>query len=151
MVFLLLSPVENQKDPLLETFCAFYQVFNGMDNMLCICVNSSIYQQWSDLLQVRLETKDDLAKHSISTLNIELVNSTILKLKSVIQSSRRFLPSCGSSSVILEKMDEDIMSALEILCENECRDTDIEKDESQFLEFKKLREEHFYRGGRVSW
>ncbi|GAB1290522.1 Sterile alpha motif domain-containing protein 9-like [Apodemus speciosus] len=151
VVFLLLSPVENQKDPLLETFCAFYQVFNGMDNMLCICVNSAIYQQWNDLLQVRLEIKDELAEHSISTLNIELVNNTILKLKSVIQSSRRFLPSCGSSSVILEKMDEDIMSALEILCENECRDTDIEKDESQFLEFKKLREEHFYRGGRVSW
>lgn len=151
VVFLLLSPIENQKDPLIETFCAFYQVFNGMDNMLCICVNSAIYQQWSDLLQVRLEIKDDLAKHSISTLNIELVNNTILKLKSVIQSSRRFLPSCGSSSVILEKMDEDIMSALEILCENECKDTDIEKDESQFLEFKKSREEHFYRGGRVSW
>ncbi|XP_021047211.1 sterile alpha motif domain-containing protein 9-like [Mus pahari] len=151
VVFLLLSPVENQKDPLLETFCAFYQVFNGMDNMLCICVNSAIYQQWSDLLQVRLEIKDDLSEHSISTLNIELVNNTILKLKSVIQSSRRFLPSYGSSSVILEKMDEDIMSALEILCENECKDTDIEKDESQFLEFKKSREEHFYRGGRVSW
>lgn len=48
-------------------------------------------------------------------------------------------------------MDEDIMSALEILCENECKDTDIEKDESRFLEFKKLKEEHFYRGGRVSW
>ncbi|XP_036038795.1 sterile alpha motif domain-containing protein 9-like [Onychomys torridus] len=151
VVFLLLSPVENQKDPLIETFCAFYQVFNGMDNMLCICVNSRIYQRWSDLLQVRLEIKEDLAEHSISTLNIELVNNTILKLKSVIQSSRRFLPSCGSSSVILEKMEEDILSALEILCENECRDTDIEKDESEFLKFKKSREEHFYRGGKVSW
>lgn len=151
VVFLLLSPVENQKDPLIETFCAFYQVFNGMDNMLCICVSSHIYQRWSDLLQVRLEVKEDLAEHSISTLNIELVNNTILKLKSVIQSSRRFLPSCGSSSVILEKMEEDILTALEILCENECKDTDIEKDESEFLKFKKLREEHFYRGGRVSW
>ncbi|KAL1764661.1 sterile alpha motif domain-containing protein 9-like [Sigmodon hispidus] len=151
VVFLLLSPVENQKDPLIETFCAFYQVFNGMDNMLCICVNSHIYQRWSDLLQVRLEIKKELAEHSISTLNIELVNNTILKLKSVIQSSRRFLPSCGSSSVILEKMEEDILTALEILCENECRDTDIEKDEYEFLKFKKLKEEHFYRGGRVSW
>ncbi|CAO2602628.1 Sterile alpha motif domain-containing protein 9-like [Lemmus lemmus] len=151
VVFLLLSPVENQKDPLIETFCAFYQVFNGMDNMLCICVGSHIYQRWSDLLQVRLEVKEDLEKHSISTLNIELVNNTILKLKSVIQSSRRFLPSCGSSSVILEKMEEDILTALEILCENECRDTDIEKDESEFLKFKKVKEEHFYRGGRVSW
>ncbi|KAM7325350.1 sterile alpha motif domain-containing protein 9-like [Alexandromys fortis] len=151
VVFLLLSPVESQKDPLIETFCAFYQVFSGMDNMLCICVGSHIYQRWSDLLQVRLEVKEDLAKHSISTLNIELVNNTILKLKSVIQSSRRFLPSCGSSSVILEKMEEDILTALEILCENECKDTDIEKDESEFLKFKKLKEEHFYRGGRVSW
>ncbi|CAH6779187.1 sterile alpha motif domain-containing protein 9-like [Phodopus roborovskii] len=151
VVFLLLSPVENQKDPLIETFCAFYQVFNGMDNMLCICVNSHIYQRWSDLLQVRLEIKEELAEHSISTLNIQLVNNTILKLKSVIQSSRRFLPSCGSSSVILEKMEEDILTALEILCENECRDTDIEKDEHEFLKFKKLKEEHFYRGGRVSW
>ncbi|XP_057645554.1 sterile alpha motif domain-containing protein 9-like [Chionomys nivalis] len=151
VVFLLLSPVENQKDPLIETFCAFYQVFSGMDNMLCICVGSHIYQRWSDLLQVRLEVKEDLAKHSISTLNIELVNNTILKLKSVIQSSRRFLPSCGSSSVILEKMEEDILTALEILCENECKDTDIEKDKHEFLKFKKLREEHFYRGGRVSW
>lgn len=151
VVFLLLSPVENQKDPLIETFCAFYQVFNGMDNTLCICVNSDIYQRWSDLLQVRLGIEDDLEKHSISTLNLELINNTILKLKSVIQSSRRFLPSCGSSSVILEKMEEDILTALEILCENECRDTDIEKDESEFLEFKKSREEHFYRGGKVSW
>ncbi|EGV95714.1 sterile alpha motif domain-containing protein 9-like [Cricetulus griseus] len=151
VVFLLLSPVNNQKDPLIETFCAFYQVFNGMDNMLCICVNPHIYQRWSDLLQVRLEIKGELAEHSISTLNIQLVNNTILKLKSVIQSSRRFLPSCGSSSVILEKIEEDTLTALEILCENECRDTDIEKNESEFLKFKKLREEHFYRGGRASW
>ncbi|XP_040597137.1 sterile alpha motif domain-containing protein 9-like [Mesocricetus auratus] len=151
VVFLLLSPVENQKDPLIETFCAFYQVFNGMDNMLCICVNSQIYQRWSDILQVRLEIKGELAEHSISTLNIQQVNNTILKLKSVIQSSRRFLPSSGSSSVILEKMEEDTLTALEILCENECKDTDIEKNESEFLKFKKLREEHFYRGGRVSW
>lgn len=151
VVFLLLSSVENPNDPLIETFCAFYQVLNGMDNMLCICVDPQIYQQWNDLLQARLTVAEDLAKHSISTLNIELVNSTILKLKSVIQSSKRFLPSYGSSVVILEKMEEDILTALEILCENECKDTDIEKDVSKFQEFKKSKEEHFYRGGKVSW
>lgn len=151
VVFLLLSPVENQKDPLIETFCAFYQVLNGMENMLCICVNSQIYQCWKDLLQVRLEIERDLENHSISTLNIELINSTILKLKSAIQSSRRILPSYGSSSVFLEKKDEDILTALEILCENECKDTNIEKDKSKFSDFKKSKEEHFYRGGRVSW
>uniref|UniRef100_A0A8D2B6X9 Sterile alpha motif domain-containing protein 9-like n=1 Tax=Sciurus vulgaris TaxID=55149 RepID=A0A8D2B6X9_SCIVU len=151
VVFLLLSSVESPGDPLMETFCAFYQSLKGMENMLCICVNSQIYQRWRDLLQTRLTISDELANHSISTLNIELVNSTILKLKSVIQSSKRFLPASGGSSVILEKKDEDTLTALEILCENECKDTDIEKDKSKFLEFKKSKEEHFYRGGKVSW
>lgn len=119
--------------------------------MLCICVNSKIYQRWKDLLQTRLTIGDELSKHSVSTLNIELINSTILKLKSLTQSSRKFLPSYGSSSVILEKKEEDLLTALQILSENECKETDIEKDKSKFLEFRKSREEHFYRGGKVSW
>lgn len=151
VVFLLLSAVESPGDPLIESFCAFYQALKGMENMLCICVNSQIYQRWKDLLQTRLTVADELANHSISTLNLELINSTILKLKPVTESSRRFLPSSGLSSVILEKKEEDILTALEILCENECRDTDIEKDEFKFQEFKKSKEEYFYRGGKVSW
>ncbi|XP_016074281.1 PREDICTED: sterile alpha motif domain-containing protein 9-like [Miniopterus natalensis] len=151
VVFLLLSPVESSGDPLIETFSAFYQVLNGMESILCICVNSQIYQRWKDLLRARLTISDELTNHSISTLNLELINSTILKLKPVTQSSKRFLPSHGSSSIILEKKEEDILTALEILCENECKDTDIEKNTSKFQEFKKVKEEHFYRGGKVSW
>lgn len=151
VVFLLLSSVESPGDPLIETFWAFYQALKGMENMLCICVNAKIYQRWKDLLQTRLTVADELANHSISTLDIGLVNSTILKLKSAIQSSRRFLPSHGSSSVILEKKEEDMLTALQILSENECKDTAIEKDKSKFLEFRKSKEEHFYRGGKVSW
>lgn len=151
VVFLLFSPVESPGDPLIETFWAFYQVLKGMENILCICVNSQIYQRWKDLLQTRLTTEEELTNHSISTLNLEIINSTILKLKPVTQSSRRFLPSHGFSSIILEKKEEDILTALEILCENECKDTDIEKDKSKFQEFKTSKEEHFYRGGKVSW
>lgn len=151
VVFLLLSSVESTGDPFIETFCAFYQALKGVENMLCICVNSKIYQRWKDLLQARLTIADELANHSISTLDIELINSTILKLKSVTQSSTKFLPSYGSSSVILEKKEEDIFTTLQILSENECKDTDIEKDESKFLEFRQSKEEHFYRGGKVSW
>lgn len=151
VVFLLLSSVESPGDPLIETFCAFYQELKGMENILCICVNSQIYQRWRDLLRTRSTMPDELTNHSVSTLSLELINSTILNRKSVIHSSTRFLPSHGSSSAILERKDEDILSALEILCENECRDTEIVKDESKFQEFKKAKEEHFYRGGKVSW
>ncbi|KAM7120278.1 sterile alpha motif domain-containing protein 9-like isoform 2-T5 [Molossus nigricans] len=151
VVFLLLSPVENPGDPLIETFSNFYQELNGMESIMCICVNSQIFQKWQDLLRARLTIGDELTNHSISTLNLELINSTILTLKPVTQSPRRFLPARGSASVILEKKEEEILTALEILCENQCRDTDIEKNESKFQEFKKTQEEHFYRGGKVSW
>ncbi|XP_020016740.2 sterile alpha motif domain-containing protein 9 [Castor canadensis] len=151
VVFLLLSSVDDPRDPLIETFCAFYQDLKGMENILCICVHSNICQVWKDLLEARLtRQQDELSNQCISALNLEEINGTILKLKSVTQSSKRFLPSVGSSTVLLKK-EEDIMTALEILCENECKGTLLEKDKMKFLEFKASKEEDFYRGGKVSW
>ncbi|EPY79240.1 sterile alpha motif domain containing 9 [Camelus ferus] len=151
VVFLLLSSVEDPRDPLIETFCAFYQDLKGMENILCICVHSHVCQRWKDLLQARLiKQQDELSSQCISALSLEEINGTILKLKSVTQSSKRFLPSIGSSTVLLKK-EEDIMTALEILCENECEGTLLEKDRKKFLEFKATKEEDFYRGGKVSW
>ncbi|XP_012576483.1 PREDICTED: sterile alpha motif domain-containing protein 9 isoform X2 [Condylura cristata] len=151
VVFLLLSSVDDPRDPLIETFCAFYQDLNGMENILCICVHAHICQSWKDLLQARLvKQQDELSSQCISALSLEEMNGTILKLKSVTQSSKRFLPSIGSSTVLLKK-EEDIMTALEILCENECEGTLLEKDKEKFLEFKTSKEEDFYRGGKVSW
>uniref|UniRef100_A0A8D0BY05 SAM domain-containing protein n=1 Tax=Salvator merianae TaxID=96440 RepID=A0A8D0BY05_SALMN len=151
VMFLLLSKVENPGDPIIEAFCAFYQELKGLDDMLCICIGEQTYQCWKDLLQVRLTTVDGLADRCISNLSLPMVNGTIQKLKSVTQTTQRLLPSKGSSSTVLSKKEEDFMTALEILCENECKDTEIEKNENQFSEFKKSQEEHFYRGGKVSW
>lgn len=150
VVFLLLTPVEDPRDPLIETFCAFYQDLKGMENILCICINSQIYQRWTSLLQARLTMSHELSDRCISTLSLEKINGTILKLKSRIHSSQRFLPSTGSSTVLLKK-EEDFMNALEILCENECEDTELEEDKNEFLKFMNSQEEHFYRGGKVSW
>lgn len=151
VIFLLLSPVDDPRDPLIETFCAFYQDLKGMENILCICVHPDIYQIWKDLLEARLSgQQDEISSQSISTLNIAEINGTILKLKSLTQSSTRFLPSVGSSTVLLKK-EEEVMTALEILCENECEGTLLEKDKKKLLEFKTSKEEDFYRGGKVSW
>ncbi|XP_039734026.1 sterile alpha motif domain-containing protein 9 [Pteropus medius] len=151
VVFLLLSSVDDPRDPLIETFCAFYQDLKGMENILCICVHPHICQRWKDLLEARLtKQQDELSSQCISALNLEEINGTILKLKSVTKSLKRFLPSIGSSTVLPER-EEDIMTALEILCENECEGTHLEKDKDKFLEFKASKEEDFYRGGKVSW
>ncbi|XP_072507587.1 sterile alpha motif domain-containing protein 9-like isoform X1 [Notamacropus eugenii] len=149
VVFLLLSPVNDPKDPFIETFSTFYQELGGMDDILSISVDPQTGSQWKDLLEVRF-SDTDLKNRCITTLSLEQLNGTILTLKPQTESPLRFLPSNGSS-IVLQKKDEDSMTALEILCENECKGTDIEKDETKFTEFQKSKEEHFYLGGKVSW
>ncbi|XP_009672623.2 sterile alpha motif domain-containing protein 9-like [Struthio camelus] len=150
IVFLLLSTVEDSVDPLTETFITFYQELKGLEDMLCICTGAGTYQRWKDLLHARSISEEELSARCVSNLTLEMVNGTITKLKSVTQSSERLLPSAGGSTVLLKK-EEDSMAALEILCANECKDTEIEKNPEQFEKFLKEREEDFYRGGKVSW
>ncbi|NXU24441.1 SAM9L protein, partial [Thalassarche chlororhynchos] len=150
IVFLLLSTVEDSADPITETFMAFYQELKGLEYMVCICIGAGTYQRWKDLLQARSISEEALSNKCVSNLTLQMVNGTIIKLKSVTQSSERLLPSVGHSTVLLKKQ-EDSMAALEILCENECKDTGIEKDADKFKNFQKEREEDFYRGGKVSW
>lgn len=150
IVFLLLSTVEDSADPLTETFMTFYQELKGLEYMVCICIGAGTYQRWKDLLHARGISEEALSNKCVSNLTLQMVNGTIMKLKTVTQSSERLLPSVGHSTVLLKK-EEDSMTALEILCENECKDTEIEKDADKFKNFLKEREEDFYRGGKVSW
>ncbi|NWX82468.1 SAM9L protein, partial [Nothoprocta pentlandii] len=150
VVFLVFSTVEDSMDLLTETFMAFYQELKGLDDMLCICIGPHTYQRWKDLLCARHLSEEDLSAKCISNLTLEMVNGTITKLKSVTHSSVRLLPSASGSTVLLKK-EEDSLAALEILCINECKDTEIEKDTEKFKKFLKEREEDFYRGGKVSW
>ncbi|NXK02043.1 SAM9L protein, partial [Herpetotheres cachinnans] len=150
IVFLLLSTVEDSVDPLTETFMTFYQELKGLEYMACICIGAGTYQRWKDLLHARGISEETLSKKCVSNLTLQMVNGTIVKLNSVTQSSERLLPSVGHSTVLLKKK-EDSMAALEILCENECKDTGIEKDADKFNKFLKKQEEDFYRGGKASW
>ncbi|KAM6142409.1 LOW QUALITY PROTEIN: sterile alpha motif domain-containing protein 9-like [Phoenicopterus ruber ruber] len=149
-VFLLLSTVEDSADPLTETFMTFYQELKGLEYMVCICIGAGTYQRWKDLLHARGISEEALSNKCVSNLSLQMVNGTIRKLTSVTQSSERLLPSAGHSTVLLKK-EEDSMAALEILCENECKDTGIEQDADKFKNFMKKHEEDFYRGGKVSW
>ncbi|XP_029384070.1 sterile alpha motif domain-containing protein 9-like [Echeneis naucrates] len=149
VMFILHSAVTDISSPILETFCAMYRTLEGADNMLCICKNTDVFKHWQQLIEIRC--KEDITSKCIYELSLNEISCTILKLREPqTQSSRRFLPSTGSSSVLLAKKDEELMSVLDILCENECQDTEIETKAS-FDEFKNKTEEDFYRGGQVSW
>uniref|UniRef100_A0A4W6EDU7 SAM domain-containing protein n=1 Tax=Lates calcarifer TaxID=8187 RepID=A0A4W6EDU7_LATCA len=150
LIFILHSAVTDISSPILETFCAIYRTLEGVDNMLCICKNYDIFRHWQRLIESRC--KEDITSKCIYDLSLNEISSTIKRLKEPqTQSSRRFLPSTGSSSVLLAKKDEELMTVLDILCENECQNTEIETEKDSFEEFKKKTEEDFYRGGQVSW
>ncbi|XP_040924267.1 sterile alpha motif domain-containing protein 9 [Betta splendens] len=149
VIFILHSAVTDISNPILETFCAMYRNLEGVDNMLCICKDCDIFSHWKGLIESRC--KEDITNKCIFELTMNEISSTIKNLKEPqTQSSRRFLPSTGSSSVLLGRKDEELMTVLDILCENECQNTEIETKDS-FQEFKKKVEEDFYRGGQVSW
>lgn len=149
IIFLLHSSVERISSPLLDTFCMIYQKLGGVENMMCICRDASVFNKWRDLVKTRCEI--DITSNCVYELNLNEVNSTIMKMKGPqTLSASRYLPSFGSSSVLLTKKDEEQMTVLNILSENECENTEIELSNS-FLEFKNKTEEDFYRGGKVTW
>uniref|UniRef100_A0A3B5M4R3 SAM domain-containing protein n=1 Tax=Xiphophorus couchianus TaxID=32473 RepID=A0A3B5M4R3_9TELE len=149
VILVLHSAVTDLSHPILETFCAIYRTLKGADNMLCICRDSGVFSDWKKLIELRC--KEDISSKCIYELSLNEISSTIKQLKEPqTQSSQRYLPSTGTSSVLLTKKAEELFTDLDILSKNECENTEIEKSDS-FDEFNKKIEEDFYRGGQVRW
>uniref|UniRef100_A0A8C2C926 SAM domain-containing protein n=1 Tax=Cyprinus carpio TaxID=7962 RepID=A0A8C2C926_CYPCA len=148
VIFLLLSTVEASVDPIFDTFMSFYKNLGGTENILSICTSDTSFQKWRDFIQARCD--DDISQWSIYDLELSEINGTILKLGQNKQNAQRLLPSAEGSSVILQKKDEDLMTSLDILCENEC-ENDYDESSAEFEEFKIKTESEFYRGGKVKW
>lgn len=148
VIFLLLSTVEASVDPIFDTFMSFYKNLGGTENILSICTSDTSFQKWRDFIQARCDY--DISQRSIYDLELSEINGTILKLGQNKQNAQRLLPSAEGSSVILQKKDEDLMTSLDILCENEC-ENDYDESSAEFEEFKIKTESEFYRGGKVKW
>ncbi|XP_067218901.1 sterile alpha motif domain-containing protein 9-like [Chanodichthys erythropterus] len=148
VIFLLLSTVEAMNDPIFDTFMSFYKNLVGTENTLSVCTSDASFQKWRDFIQTRCE--HDISQRSIYDLELSEINGTILKLGQNKQNAQRLLPSGEGSSVILQNKDEDLMTSLDILCENEC-ENEYDESSAEFEEFKNKTESEFYRGGKVKW
>ncbi|XP_020784604.2 sterile alpha motif domain-containing protein 9-like [Boleophthalmus pectinirostris] len=140
VVFVLLSRVNDKMDPLVETFCTFYQELKGTEQILCICENENAFTSWKNLIDARCEV--DISNRCIYELSFAEVNGTILSLLSENRRSSRFLPGAGGSRVCLEKKVERQLTTLDVLCVNQCEGGN--EDQVSI-------EQNFYRGGEVSW
>ncbi|XP_045553279.1 sterile alpha motif domain-containing protein 9 isoform X2 [Salmo salar] len=145
VIFLLLSPVTD-RDPVFDTFLAFYS--HVEESIVSICESRSTFEKWKDLIQEKCES--DITRQSIYELTLSEVNGTIMSLGPHNQPSGRLLPSSDSSTVVLQQKDEDRLTALDILCQNECEKV-YEENSKEFQDFKIKVEKEFYRGGKVNW
>lgn len=146
IIFLLLSPVHTDRDPVFDTFISFYT--HVEENIVSICESQSTFEKWRDLIQSKCDW--DITNNAIYELTLSEINGTVMTLGPHTQTSGRHLPCLDSSTVVLKQKDEDYMSALDILCENQCQNVYDEKS-TEFQHHKINVEEEFYRGGKVKW
>ncbi|XP_018531803.1 sterile alpha motif domain-containing protein 9 [Lates calcarifer] len=147
IVFLLLSPVDTEKDPMFDIYKSFLK-HTEEESIINICESQSTYEKWRELIQEKCDF--DIDHLSINELTLSEVNGTIMALGPLNQSSGRLLPSSGSSVVVLKQKDEDFMTALDILCLNQCENT-YDENSPEFQDYRIRVEEEFYRGGKVKW
>lgn len=140
IIFLLLSTVREKKDPLVETFSAFFQELSGTDQILCITDSKNAFTSWKDLITARFDI--DISCRCIYELSFAEINGTILSLWSKNRRAIRFLPCGGESKVPLEKKFERSLNTLEVLCVNQCEGGN---------EDRIVMEENFYKGEKVLW
>ncbi|XP_055797050.1 sterile alpha motif domain-containing protein 9-like [Salvelinus fontinalis] len=148
VIFLLLSPVKTERDPVYDIFMAFYKKEGWREIIMTICESQSTFEKWKDLIQNK--SGFDITKQSIYELTLSEVNGTIMALGPHNQPSGKLLPSSDSSTVVLQQKDEDRMTALDILCQNQCEKA-YDGNDKGFQDFKIKVEEEFYRGGKVKW
>ncbi|XP_062280762.1 sterile alpha motif domain-containing protein 9 [Scomber scombrus] len=147
IIFLLLSSVDTEKDPIFDTYRSFLK-HTEEKNIITICDSESTYEKWRELIQDKCDC--DMDPQSIYELTLSEVNGTVMALGPFNQSSERLLPSSGSSAVVLKQKDDDLMTALDILCLNHCENI-YDENSQEFYDFRIKVEEEFYRGGKVKW
>ncbi|KAA8577975.1 hypothetical protein FQN60_007037, partial [Etheostoma spectabile] len=147
IIFLLLSPVDTEKDPVFEIYKAFIKQTEE-ESIITVCASRSTYEKWKEMIQAKCGS--DIDPQSIYELSLSEVNGTVMALGPFNQTSGRLLPSSDSSFVVLKQKDEDLLTALDILCLNQCENI-YDENSSEFHDFRIKVEEEFYRGGKVKW
>ncbi|XP_071987984.1 sterile alpha motif domain-containing protein 9-like isoform X2 [Engystomops pustulosus] len=143
VVFLLLSAPEK---PIIDTFHEFYTELNGMEYILCIAENKEDYERWAN--QAKASCKmETLNQRSIVGMQLSHIDATVQSLLPQ-SSSIRQLSVSTKGVCTLTTPDEERMHSLQVLCTNECDNTNLEDLSKEQIEEI---ETTFYRGGKVTW
>ncbi|XP_018429301.1 PREDICTED: sterile alpha motif domain-containing protein 9-like [Nanorana parkeri] len=140
VLFMLFSPVEK---PIVKAFNEFYEELSGTEYITCITESEEYYKQWAGLAQATC-SRTELDQRSIVGMKLSHVDATVQDMIPE-KDFNRTLPVSTKGVCVLTIPREEKMNSLNILCVNECENTN-----HKAIDPKKL-ESDFYRGGKISW
>ncbi|XP_032811150.1 sterile alpha motif domain-containing protein 9-like isoform X3 [Petromyzon marinus] len=149
VVFLLLSTVDSEKDPMLEVLKCFYKEMHGHQHMLCLADNENTYDKWISLQSIL--KPEELEDRCMKGMKMREVNDTVLSIKKETRMDKKFIPEFNGALCIVDDETEKDMSTLNVLYLNQCEDCAIEEDENKFRKFKLEEETNYYKGGKITW
>lgn len=140
LLFMLFSPV---KKPIVKALMEFYEELSGMEYITCITECEEYYKQWAGLAQATCN-RTELDQRSVVGMKLSHVDATVQDMIPGKDFNRK-LPVSTKGVCVLTIPKEEKMNSLNILCVNECENTN-----PKAIDPKKL-ESDFYRGGKISW
>lgn len=140
VLFMLFSPVEK---PIVKALMEFYEELSGMEYITCITECEEYYKQWAGLAQATCN-RLELDQRSVVGMKLSHVDATVQEMIPEKNFNRK-LPVSTKGVCFLTTPKEEKMNSLNILCVNECENTN-----PKAIDPKKL-ESDFYRGGKISW
>ncbi|KAM5135377.1 sterile alpha motif domain-containing protein 9-like [Mantella aurantiaca] len=140
VLFMLFSPVEK---PIVKAFNEFYEELSGMEYIICVTESEEYYEQWAGLAQATC-SRTELDQRSIVGMKLSHVDATVQNMIPGKDFNRK-LPVSTKGMCVLTIPQEEKMNSINILCINECENTNLKATDPKELE------RDFYRGGKISW
>ncbi|XP_040187375.1 sterile alpha motif domain-containing protein 9-like [Rana temporaria] len=140
VLFMLFSPVEK---PIVKALMEFYEELSGMEYITCITECEEYYTQWAGLAQATCN-RTELDQRSVVGMQLSHVDATVQNMIPE-KNFNRTLPVSTKGVCFLTIPKEEKMNSLNILCVNECENTNLKAIDPKTLE------RDFYRGGKISW
>ncbi|KAA0705808.1 Sterile alpha motif domain-containing protein 9-like [Triplophysa tibetana] len=144
VLFILNSEVEQ---PLVDTFHEFYAEMSGHEDIVIISESMENYKKWACLAQVFCSL-DALEQNSVVGIPMSHIDATIQRIQLTSRRRERRLPVSNKGVCFLKPVDEDYMLSLEVVCVDQCDETNEDIMEQE--QINKI-EQYFYQGGKIDW
>ncbi|XP_078584352.1 sterile alpha motif domain-containing protein 9-like [Branchiostoma floridae x Branchiostoma japonicum] len=132
-----------------DTFRNFDDDFK-IHRLLYIAENDAILHGWNTELE-KVYSRDEHKKRGIVGMPWYQVNESIKRYTGAVEEGEGMLPSSTGFDVVLKERDRKLWNYLDVVCKNECENSEKLKDEAELERHRKEKEEEFWKGKKVDW